>query len=115
MQQNPNDLIIEVLNIIGYTDDKQKFANDFIDSCRKQTFLELLSNLPSEEQQALNQQLESGEDSKTSLLLNEQFSREEYNQALKKVIEGAFKEYLETIKPHLSKDQLQELQVFFSR
>lgn len=50
----------------------------------------------------------------SSSLLNQQLNSEKYNEVLKKVIKDSFKEYLESIKPHLSETQLQGLQVFFS-
>lgn len=115
MPQKLDELIIKVLNIIGYTNDKQKFASEFINSCRKQAFLELINTLSPEEQEALNQQIKGGEGSKIASLLNEQFNSDKYNQALRKVIEDSFKEYVASIKPHLSKTQLQNLQLFFSR
>ncbi|MFH1566036.1 MAG: hypothetical protein ABIB98_02435 [bacterium] len=106
MQQNPEGIIVELLNIIGYTSDKQKFANEFLDCCKKKAFLELINTLSEEEREALNKQIKEE---------GEQFNNEKYNQTVKKVVEDTFKAYVQTITPNLTKIQLENLQLFFKR
>ena len=48
MNKNPKDTLLETLTIIGYTDDRDKFAEEFLNLCQQQAFLNLIQKLPKE-------------------------------------------------------------------
>lgn len=56
---NPKNTIIGVLEIISYQHDKDKFADKFIELCMKQSFLELIGELPKEKVSVLTLQIKS--------------------------------------------------------
>lgn len=49
MNQNPKDIIIKVLEIIGYADDKQEFADKFIRICEEEAMIQIIHELPQNE------------------------------------------------------------------
>jgi len=48
--QDAQQLIIQILDIINYPDDKEACANDFLQNCIQEAFLNMMEKLPGEQQ-----------------------------------------------------------------
>lgn len=59
MLTNPKTAIISILEIINYQNDKETFADKFIELCIKQSFLEMIGDLPKEKVALLTSRIKS--------------------------------------------------------
>lgn len=113
MQKNPKDTVVEVLAIIGYEDDTNAFADEFIANCEKQAFLDLIKTLPPERQESIKQKMKVATDAEElKTMFTEYVSSQTYNQALKLAAQNAFSEFVRAIIPTLTADQSTNLQTY---
>ncbi len=113
MIQNPKIILLEILNSIDYSGNKEIFADKFLKNCQLEALNNLIVKLPQEKQDIIKQQLQNS--NKTVVeLVKEYFTDQEYLEKLKIVSAGILKEYLETIQPTLSFSQKDKLQLFLS-
>jgi len=106
--QDLRQILTHVLTIIGYTDDKTRFINDFISLCQKQASASLVAALPQETQEAL------AGTAPDSIELRHYFSDEAVEQAIKQATQTYFQSYLQTVAPTLSNEQRTNLQAYLS-
>lgn len=111
--QKPKDIIIQILDIAGYGENKEEFADQLLSLCQQQTFVDLIKKLPVEKQAFLEksnslqpnpQQLDQ--------FIKENYTEGEILEALKKATQNTIQAYLQTISPHLSDTQKKNLQTF---
>ncbi len=103
MNQNPQFILLQVLDIIGYIDNKEDFTNKFFQLCKQQAIVDLVKSLPSDKQTALES---------NSSLLKEYFSEEQMADALEKATRETFQSYLQEIIPTLNDKQKSELEIY---
>ncbi|MBP9716836.1 MAG: hypothetical protein KBD51_02730 [Candidatus Levybacteria bacterium] len=111
---NPKEIILNVLEIIGYSDDREKFANEFLGLILQKSINNLAEKLPQNKLDQLRQRLSLSKPEKLETLLKDYFSGEELNESVKKVSENMFKEYLEEVGPTLSNSQKEDLQKYLT-
>src|SRR5947209_6150839 len=110
MQQDPKDIILELLTIIGYEDNKETYANDFIQNCEQQALIDALSALPTHQRDAFKQRmLWTHDQGRAKEIIAEYIAPEQYKQALQKASADVFKELLEAVMPTLSREQVDKL------
>lgn len=98
--------LIKLLTIIGYADDKEKFATDFILMCHYQVMGELMKKLPKEASEQLKEELNNkGYEAN----LQKYITQEEYNESFKKTVLENLKELLNEVSPTLNETQLAQL------
>lgn len=97
MNQNPKRIILQVLEIIGYEDDKDKFANDFLSLCLQQGLVDLMQELPEGKQVELTQRAGLVSPEKMETLFLEYFSKEQLEVAIREASRSIFEDYLKTI------------------
>ena len=114
MNQNPKQIILDVLNAIGYEDDKQKYVNDFLSLCLQKALVSLARELPQEKQDQLTQRLSLVSADKMEPILLEYFPKEKFEEAVKDASSSTFQEYLETIIPILNDDQRNKIEAYLS-
>lgn len=115
MRRDPKNVILEILNIIGYSNDKNAFAEKFINNCLLQSLSNLIARLAKEKQDSIKRSLaENHTANELAQILKKNFTAKEYSDALKTATENAFKKYLETVKPTLNQFQQKNLQVFLA-
>ncbi len=107
---NPKEIILKVLEIIGYQDDKEKFANDFLGLILQKSINNLAEKLPQDKLDQFRQRVSLTSPEKFENLIKDYFSQDELNDSVKTVSENMFKEYLEEISPTLSDGQRENLQ-----
>lgn len=116
MQQHPKNILLEILTIIDYEDDKEAFADEFLTNCEKQAFLNLIGTLPPERREAIKQRLEEATDTEqVKAILSADLSPQAYTDALKKVSQIALSELIDTVSAELSAYQRAKLRTFTCR
>lgn len=111
---NPKQIILQVLEIIGYEDDKEKYANDFLSLCLQKALVSLSQELSQEKQDELTQRLSLTKPEDMEKLLLEFFSQEKYEEVVKTASQSLFEEYLQTIIPTLNEEQKNKLEQYLS-
>lgn len=111
MDDTVKKVIVDVLDIIGYQDDKEKFAQDFIATSTHQAMLNLIEELPVNEREVLTG--DKNEPENVKKLFEDNFSEEQRVEALKKTIAENFNNYLETIIPTLDTQKNDRLRAYF--
>lgn len=110
MNYNLKQSIFQILDIIGYENDRDKFANDFLALCLQQAIVNLSLSLSEEKQLDLKNKLSlltQQEDVEHILL--DFFSREEYEKEVKDTTQNMFQDYLKTIVLTLNEKQRNNL------
>lgn len=85
-KQDPKEIIIQILDIVGYGDGKQAFADQLLSLCQQQAIIDL------------NQR--------------KNFSKEQHLETLRKATEKIISDYILTISPKLSDAQRNNLQTY---
>lgn len=113
MNPNPRELFLQVLNIIGYSDDREKFGNKFFQFCEHQAIVNLVKSLPQDKQAAL--EAESAKQTNpdhNNLLLKRYFTQEQIAANLQEATKETFNSYLQTITPTLNDKQKADLESY---
>jgi predicted solute-binding protein len=108
---NPRDILLKILEAIDYRDNREAFADEFIQNTHLLALVNLVKSLPDEKQTEVKQQLSESQDNpeKISAILNEYFSQEELPKALENAAKDAVIRYIQTITPTLSQNQKEKL------
>ncbi|MDD5147572.1 MAG: hypothetical protein PHV63_03460 [Candidatus Daviesbacteria bacterium] len=113
MSQKPKDIIIQILDLVGYGENKERFADELLSLCQQQALVDLVKSLPEEKQILLEKTLSQQPNPQNiDQVLKENFSEEEILEALKKATQNTIQAYLQTISPHLSDLQKNNLQTY---
>ena len=117
MINSPQDLLLKILNIIGYSDDKQKFINQFMLNINMQALLDLISTLSTDKQEEIKTILarSANHPDKITRAISAYFSQTQMQQAFEATSKKTFKEYIESIDHTLSVHQKQELAKIFQK
>lgn len=115
MNNNPALILTKVLSIIEYKDDKKIFIREFLILCLQQTIIELIKNLPKEQQSSLNKELLNQKDKEIiSRVAQKYFPDGQFNNRLLIVTQKLFTDYIETVIPVLSGNQKNSLLFYLS-
>lgn len=112
---DPKQIILKILEIIDYQDDKEKFTRDFLEAIHKKTISHLVGSLNEEQKISLEEKLSGVVRSpeEISKVLFEFITEDQYQMIAKKVSGEIMRNYLETIAPSLSEDQTRKLDQYF--
>lgn len=110
----PHDLLIKVLDIIEFADDKEKFANEYFRNINLQAVANLSQNLSEEQKNNFKQKLSeiSTEPQKVGDVLQSFFSESQLQFETEKVSKEMLRDFLGQISPALSEEQKQNLTTF---
>lgn len=114
MNHDPKQIILQVLEIIGYEDDKEKFANKFLSLCLQKALVNLTQELPQDKQDQLTQRMSLTAPDQMQNLLSQYFPKEKFETAVKEASRSTFEEYLKTIIPTLNEEQRSKLEIYLS-
>ena len=105
------DILLKILDTIGYEDDKESFATEFEQNIQLQAFDELLRSLSTDEQVEIKDKLVTAlnDVNKVLEILKSKFSDSQIQQSLDTATQEMFTSYLEYIDPALSQTQRNEL------
>lgn len=104
-------IILEILNIVSFSEDKEVFANKFVETVNLQSLNELVKTLPEDKKSSLKEQIEKNlnDAQKISELLKSYFSEEQAVKAIQNSSRDMLIEYIESIKNTLSEEQRKKL------
>ncbi len=112
--ERPRDIIFKILQIIGYKDDKDKFVEDFLRIIDQKTMIDCLSLLSQDKQRELTGKLNDNPDYNLALL-KQYLSQEKVEANLRNNAKEVLGDYLKTVFPLLSKDQINSINSFFQQ
>jgi len=111
MDQTPKTILLKILDIIDYKDDKEVFSHKFFNLVAQQTLGDLVLSLPDDKKKAVEGQLSAETDPiKLKQIFNSSFTKEQVDEVTLKVTHKAFQDYTRAIVPVLTPDQKQRLQ-----
>lgn len=113
---DPKELILKILEIIGYKDDREKFAADFVSAIHRKAISNCVGSLTEEQKNSLEEQL-SGiirSPEEVSKILFQFITDDQYQQSVEKASKEIMRGYLEAIAPILSEDQTNQLNKYFN-
>lgn len=115
MFNTPHDLLIKILEVIDYSDDKDAFISEFTKNVHLQSLLDLISTLPADKQEEIKTKLTPNvnDADKVASTLSAYFTQSQMQDALEAASKDAMTKYVETISPTLSAPQKQELATTF--
>lgn len=113
---NSKAILLRILDIIGHSDNKDKFATEFLQNVSIQALLDLFNTLPQEKKDQLQQKIASIENNATKMQeeLKTSFTDSQIEQAIETSAKNAVKEYIKTIEDTLSDSQKQNLSNYFN-
>ena len=114
--QNPlAKTIEEILEIINYQQDRQKFAEEFADSCAQLALIEALEGKPEEFKTVVNDQLSQAKTPEdVAGVIKENFDQEEFTKILFKISFEQIENFVNKIGPSLSQETRNNLADYFS-
>lgn len=112
---DPKAILLRILDIIGYSEDKEKFATEFLQNVSAQAFLDLFNTLPQDKKDQLQQKITrvGNDPAKMQEELKAYFTDTQLEQAIENSSKTAVTEYIKTIDPTLSDPQKRNLTNYF--
>lgn len=105
--QDPAQTIDKILDIIGYSDDKEEFVEKFFNKCETAAVLKLVNELPEDKRKEVENKVKSGN---FDNLLDKYVDKENYRRTLTEAAELALTDYLTELAPLLSQSQKNQIQ-----
>lgn len=102
-----------VLDVVGFTGDKEKWTNEFIQNCKIQALADIVKEFPSDKQSQLSQ-LKPEE---IKQRLEQEISKEQMDKAIEAAAQKGMTIYLDGVIPTLDQtrfDKLKEYLVSFN-
>lgn len=108
-------ILLKILEIIGYSEDKDKFATEFLQNVSLQALLDLFNTLPVDQKDQIHQQITSAGNNPQAIqeALKTYFTDSQLQEAIKNSAKNAVTEYIKTIETTLSDSQTQNLTNYF--
>lgn len=114
MDNSSRDLLRKVLDIIGYSDDKEVFIDKFQENIGLGSIVNLIASLPPDKQKEVSDKLSvSKNDEEKASVLKTSFTEEQLQGSLEKSVQEAIVGYIEAVKPTLNSKQKDELANLF--
>ncbi|MDD3661900.1 MAG: hypothetical protein PHG63_02430 [Candidatus Dojkabacteria bacterium] len=112
MTPTPREIILMVLDIIEYADNKELFAAEFLKAIEMKAFLDLVASIPEEKRSDFSALLSNPEPDMQELssLLKQNFTSSEIDTAVMRAGKSIMEGYLEHIMPTLSDQQKSDLE-----
>lgn len=104
---DPKTILLRILDIIGYSEDKEKYATEFLQNVSLQTFLDLYNTLPQDKKDQIQQQIISAGNNPQAVrdLLKNYFTESQIEDVIQNASKNAVTEYMKAIDPTLSETQ----------
>jgi hypothetical protein len=105
------EILLKILEVISFTDDKEAFMKEFINNVSLQAFVDLVQTLPQDKQEELKKAFAAaGENAqKINDIVKNYFSEEQINNALENAAKNGVTEWMKAVDPTLSDPQRQKL------
>lgn len=110
MAENTKQILSKILEIIGFTDDKDAFISEFVQKIEIKSALTLIDTLNEEEKKDLKEKLSRNENINQII---SRFSEKDRNKTLHDTSKDALIKYVESINPLLSPQKANTLNSYF--
>lgn len=111
--KNSRNVLLKILTIIDYQDDKEVFVKELLKLCIQKALLDMLSAAPNNDKQKITKLSEENLDPiELERKLKNIIGENIFNSSLEEAAEKIFSQYLKTIYPTLSTSQNKSLQLF---
>ncbi|MFA6005909.1 MAG: hypothetical protein WC775_05505 [Patescibacteria group bacterium] len=112
MNETPDakQILLQILEIIGYGENREAFAADFMNLCAQEAMADMIDKLTDEQIEAIQQKLagsQSVEDTRAALA--EFYTGDDYMKALAASCNKSLTEFITTVLPTLSPEQGKKL------
>ena len=99
--------MLRILDIIGYSEDKEKFTTEFLQNISLQALLDLFNTLPLDKKDQIQQQIASAGNNPQAArdLLKNYFTESQIEDGIQNASKNAVTEYMKAIDPTLSETQ----------
>lgn len=115
MNYDPKDMMIKILDIIGYQKDKVSYARQFMDLCFRKAILSAVEDLPQSQRDKMNEDLRGINDVYPAIeRIQKAVGKENYFTHLVKDSQDLFLAFIGAISPSLSTDKKNRLGVYLS-
>lgn len=114
MINNHKEILLKLLEVIGYKDDKDAFVSEFERNIHLQSIADLVRSLPLERQEEVKQKLNQDPDSpeKGAAILKSYFSEPQILDALESAAKNSLTKYIQAIRLTLTDLQRENLKKF---
>lgn len=104
---DPKAILINILHIIDYREDKDKFATEFLQNVSLQALLDLFNTLPLEKKDQIQQQITNAGNNPQAVeqILKGYFTQSQIQDAIQNASKNAVTEYMKAIDSTLSETQ----------
>ena len=105
--EDPRKILLRILDIIGYSEDKEKFATEFLQNVSTQSLLDLITSLPQDKQEEIKQKISTlqNDPKATGDMIKTYFTEQQIENALQNSSKNAVIEYIKAIANTLSEEQ----------
>lgn len=114
MHTNSRSILMQILTIIDFRENKKQFVDRFINLCLQQTFVELLSVAPAQVKTELNEVIQQSDMQKRVDFFLKYFQSDQFNQKLEHVTAELFQDYITSITPTLTTNKQNQLSFYLS-
>jgi len=103
--------IVKLLKAIDYTDDKEKFVNDFMSNIQLQTLVKLIDTLPIEDKNKLTEEFTHSQDNPDKIAegLGKFFTRDQIRKTSEEMVLNEINDLLASMQNTLSEIQKQKV------
>lgn len=100
-------MLLKILDLIDYSEDKEKFSAEFLRNVNLQALLDLFNTLPQDKKDQIQQQITSIGNNPLAIqeTLRAHFADSQLQEAIKNSTKNAVTEYMKAINPTLSETQ----------
>ena len=114
--EDPREILKHILTIIDYQEDKEKFINNFLDTCYHKALVALSKTLPEQERNTLIQRLsvETNEE-KVKKIIEPYVAMPEYAMFVSKISQETLLEVLQPFQKVLTEEQKKMLNNYISQ
>lgn len=108
---NHKDILLKLLEAIGYKDNREAFVSEFERNIRLQSISDLIKALPSKQQEGLKRELNHnlGNPEKALEILKNEFSDSQIQDALEQTANDSITKYVQAISSTMTNSQREAL------
>ena len=105
------EILLKILDAIGYADNKDDFINQFVGIIYSQSIIDLMHALPASDQEKMKLELSGSNENqeKAEEVIKKYFSEEQRKKAVEIAAKNEMVRFISTIKDTLSPSQVQNL------
>lgn len=113
-QKTLEEILLPILDIIDYQNNKEEFVKKFAKVCLEKTFIDSLTSLPEEKQKQFVQETINKTPEEIQAIAGNYFNAQSYTGKLGEVVGLMIHDYLEAVLPKCSQEQQQKIKEYLT-